>query len=73
MPAPVCKMCDKPGAPKPHLYPGPVRKWWYSPDRNEPHLNGFQEVDLHTPCVGSFMVLNAEQDLHVRLHPSEEV
>lgn len=69
----VCAMCNKPGSAQPHLYPGPVRTWWYSPHDNEPHLNGFADVKLHTPCVGSFILTNHERDIHVRLHPSEAV
>lgn len=71
----VCFMCNKPASAQ-HLYPGPLRVWMYAPagdglkktegGRVELTMN---EVDLHTPCVGSFLVLNKEKDLMLCLKP----
>lgn len=73
----VCLMCNKPGAVGPHLYPGPLRGWCYAPLEPESfdvggtvvRLKASEPVLLHTPCVGSFVVMNRDKNLLVFLEP----
>jgi hypothetical protein len=72
-----CLMCNKPASTKPHLYPGPLRVWMYAPSQGTFKQEGgrvkmdMMEVDLHTPCVGSFLVMNKDKDLLLCLKPGQ--